>query len=84
MTQKLFTGHEAEMEYEAEQNAAWVAKPIAERQIDVMRSRLESALESLNSVGKENLFGEVVTAESAVDSALHNLRQAIINADSQK
>ena len=84
MTQKLYTGHESEMEYLTEQKAAWTAKPLAERQIDVMRSRVESALESLEQVGKDNLFGEMVTPEQAVADALRQLRIAIRNAESQK
>lgn len=84
MSTRIYTGHEAEMEYEAEAKAAWAAKPKAERQLDVMRSRVESALEMLKSVGKENLFGEIVTAEDAAESVMYNLRQALMNAENQK
>lgn len=80
----LYTGHEAEMEYQAEQEAAWAAKPLAERQIDVMRSRVESALDSLNQAGRENLFGEMVTPKQAVADALRQLGIAIQNAENQK
>lgn len=79
----LTTGHEAEMDYEAEQSAAWSAKPKAERQSDVMLSRLVSAAESLASIGTTNLFGEFVTAEMAVESARHNIRAALAAADRQ-
>lgn len=83
-TQQLYTGHEVEMAAEAESEAAWAAKPLAERQIDMIRSRLESALDMINSIGQQNLFGEIVTASDAAESAIHNISEALRCAKAQK
>ncbi len=83
MGNEIITGHEAEMQAEAEASAKWNSRPLAARQADVMRGRIASAAEMLESIGKENLFGEVVSAEDAVAHALHSLRAAIRAAEEQ-
>lgn len=82
MSANLYTGHEAEM-YEAESlEAAWKKKPLAERQIDVMRSHIESALEVINAAGGTLCF-EVISTEQAADLAIRQIKQAIAAAEYQ-
>lgn len=73
----LTTGHEAEMDAEMDATRKWVAKPKAERQIDIIRARLESALEQINCVGETDLLGEVITAERAAEAAIRYMAKAI-------
>lgn len=53
----LHTGHEAEMDALLLAERQWADKPRAERQIDLIKARLESVLTEITWVGKPDLFG---------------------------
>jgi len=79
----LHTGHEAEMDALLSAERQWAAKPRAERQIDLIKARLESVLTEITGVGKPDLFGETITADRAVEMALRYMRKAIEVAEAQ-
>lgn len=82
MKTNLYTGHEAEIDEMESLETAWSRKPLAERQIDVMRAHIESALEAINAAGGTLCF-ELMSTEQAAEIAIRQIKQALAAAEYQ-